>query len=226
MFTSILDAVTRTPRRALTTAAVATVIAALPAAAQARDHGLRFSVSVPVVVDPCPPQPVVYAPEAGRVWVEPAYRTVCDRQWIEPTYRTVDAQVWVPPVTTTQTQRVYVPDQLGWRTVVSVDRWGPVLPAAAVGRGQPGPLRGPRRRRRRHARPLRHRPAAATGLRRALGRRRPAGTGDAGPLGDGRRCPRVAGPAARTPRSAAVLNRTIPPPRSSSRRRHFSPMLG
>ena len=124
MFTSILDAVTRTPRRALTTAAVATVIAALPAAAQARDHGLRFSVSVPVVVDPCPPQPVVYAPEAGRVWVEPAYRTVCDRQWIEPTYRTVDAQVWVPPVTTTQTQRVYVPDQLGWRTVVSVDRWG------------------------------------------------------------------------------------------------------
>ncbi len=122
MLTQMLDSVTRTPRRALATAAVATVIAALPATAHAGHHW-NVDVSVPVVVDPCPPQPVVYDP--ARVWVEPVYRTVCDRQWVPATYRTVDAQVWVPATTTAAaTRRVFVPDQCGWQTVVAFDRWG------------------------------------------------------------------------------------------------------
>jgi hypothetical protein len=127
MLTAMLDALTRTPRRALATAAAATVVAALPAAAHA--HGLRFDVVVPVtpvVVDPgpaCPP-PVAYAPQPTQVWVEPVYRTVCDRQWVEPAVQTVTTRVWVPAVTTSATQRVFVPDQFGWRTVLAYDGWG------------------------------------------------------------------------------------------------------
>ena len=129
MLTSILDALTRTPRRALATAAAATVVAALPATAHA--HGLNVDVYVQpptpaVVVDPGVPGPatVVYAPQPAQVWVEPVYRTVCDRQWVPATVQTVTTRVWVAPVTTTATQRVFVPDQFGWRTVLAYDGWG------------------------------------------------------------------------------------------------------
>jgi len=126
MLTSMLDALTRTPRRALATAAAATVVAALPAAAHA--HGFRFDIVVPVtpvVVDPGPACPqAVYAPQQTQVWVEPVYRTVCDRQWVEPAVQTVTTRVWVPAVTTSATQRVFVPDQFAWRTVVAYDGWG------------------------------------------------------------------------------------------------------
>ena len=57
MLTAILEALTRTPRRALATAAAATVVAALPATAHGHQR-FHIDLAVPVAVDSCPPQSV------------------------------------------------------------------------------------------------------------------------------------------------------------------------
>ena len=132
MLTEMLDALTRTPRRALATAAVATVVAALPLTASAHPRVVLDVLQPVVVVDSgavvgpvMGPLVVPAVAVAQPVWVEPVYRTVIDRQWVAPVYQTVTAHVWVEPVTVAAApERVFVPDQFGWQAVVVRDGYG------------------------------------------------------------------------------------------------------